>query len=236
LWQFLQKYKKMDNQKIIGDVLQTLQKATLSLQGWQAKTMIDFEEQKAVADLLRQAISDVWTVASTDVKRETENSRLVKKLDAHKEQIRKALAALNEQLNNLEAPSSPLDMPTEKPEVKKTTEKPAAEKPRSAALQEEEHVVSIVDRFATIDENAPALSTPVDSLLSAIGVSDKYLFVRELFNGDNNAFQTAVNDLDHLQNMDEAQQYLSLLFAQADKNNDALKQFTGLVSRRYMSA
>lgn len=221
----------MNNQKIIGDVLQILQKATLSLQGWQTKTMIDFEEQKTIADLLRQAISDVWTVASTDVKRETENSQLVKKLDTHKDHIRKTLAALNEQLNSLEAPSSLFDMPAEKPEVKKTP----VEKPRSAALQEE-HTLSIIDSFTTADENTPTHPLPVDNLLSAIGVSDKYLFVRELFHGDNKAFQTAVNELDHLQNMGEAQQYLSRLFAQADKNNDALKRFTGLVSRRYMSA
>jgi hypothetical protein len=211
----------MDNQKIIGDVLQTLRKATSSLQEWQTKTMIDFEEQKAVADLLRQAISDVWAIASTDVKRERENNQLVKKLDAHKEHIRKALAALNEQLNHLEDSAIPPETPPEKP--------------RSAALQEEQRTLSIIDTFSTGDENTPALPTPIDSLLKAIGVSDKYLFVRELFHGNEQAFLTAVNDLDHLQNMDEAQQLLSRLFAQADKNNDALKQFTGLVSRRYMS-
>jgi DNA-binding phage protein len=224
----------MDNLKIIGDILQTLQKATSSLQGWQTKTMIDFEEQKAVADLLRQAISDVWAVASTDVKREKENSQLIKKLDAHKEQIRKALTALTEQLNNLEVSSTLPEPPAEKPELKTTTEKPPA-KPRSAALQEERSK-TIIDTFVTGNENSPTLSTPVENLLNAIGVSDKFLFIRELFNHDEKAFQAAVNDLDHLKNMEEAQQYLALLFEQVDKNSDALQQFTGLVYRRYMSA
>ncbi|MDR3132513.1 MAG: hypothetical protein LBU42_00615 [Prevotellaceae bacterium] len=218
----------MDNLKTIEDVLQTLQKAMSLLQEWKTKTMIDFEEQKAVADLLRKAISDVWTVSSTDTTREKENSQLVKKLDAHKEHIRKALAALSEQLNTLEV-FTPSETPVEKPE-----EKPAV-KSRSATLQTENRTRSIIDKFASGDENAPALPTPVDNLLNAIGVSDKFLFVKELFNNDNKAFLTTVNDLDNMKNKEEAQEYLSMLFEKEDKNNDVLKQFTSLVHRRYMS-
>lgn len=218
----------MDNLKTIEDVLQTLQKAMSLLQEWKTKTMIDFEEQKAVADLLRKAISDVWTVSSTDITREKENSQLVKKLDAHKEHIRKALAALSEQLNTLEV-FTPSETPVEKPE-----EKPAV-KSRSATLQTENRTRSIIDKFASGDENAPALPTPVDNLLNAIGVSDKFLFVKELFNNDNKAFLTTVNDLDNMKNKEEAQEYLSMLFEKEDKNNDVLKQFTSLVHRRYMS-
>ncbi|MDR0694620.1 MAG: hypothetical protein LBF81_04900 [Prevotellaceae bacterium] len=225
----------MDNLKIIENILQTLQKTTLSLQGWQAKTMIDFGEQKAVADLLRQAISDVWTVSSTDIKREKENSHLIKKLDDHKENIRKTLATLSEQLDNLETSSMLSYMPAEKPAETKPAEKPTA-KPRSATLQTENRTRSIIDTFATGDENSPALPTPVGNLFNAIGVSDKYLFTKELFNNDGNAFQTAISDLDKMKNKEEAQQYLSKLFGQVDKNNDVFKQFTALVYRRYMNA
>ncbi|MDR2802364.1 MAG: hypothetical protein LBB31_04010 [Prevotellaceae bacterium] len=219
----------MDNLKIIENVLQILRDITLLLQGWQTKAMIDFEEQKAVADLLRQAISDVWAVSSTDVKREKENSHLIKKLDAHKEQIRKTLSALSEQLNTLEMSPVLTDAPVEQPETKKT-----AEKTRSVTMQTDKR--SIIDKFATAGENSPTLFTPVDNLHNAIGVSDKFLFIRELFNNDNESFQAAVNDLDNMKNQEEAQQYLSNLFQQADKNNDVLEQFTSLVYRRYMNA
>jgi DNA-binding phage protein len=224
----------MDNRKIIENIRQTIEKAAQLLQTWQSKPMIDFEEQKAVADLLRQAISDVWAVSSTDIKREKENSHLVKELEIHKESMRKALADLTELLNNLGIPSLLPETPEEKPVQKKTVEKPA-EKPFSA-LKEENRPASIIDTFAVYDENTPALSTPVDSLLKAIGVSDKFLFVRELFNNNAGDFQTAINALDNMKDKEDAQQYLSTLFEQADKNSDAFKQFNALVNRRYMNA
>ncbi|MDR0582059.1 MAG: hypothetical protein LBG31_03745 [Prevotellaceae bacterium] len=225
----------MDNQKIIENVLQTLQKAASLLQGWKTKTMIDFDEQKTVADILRQAISDVWTVSSTDIKREKENSYLIKKLDAHKEQIRQTLATLSEQLNDLNVPYTLPEIPAEQPGAATPAEKPAA-KSRSAALQTENRKISIIDTFATGNENSPALPTPVGNLFNAIGVSDKYLFTKELFNNEDRAFQTAISDLDKMKNKEEAQQYLSGLFGRIDKNNDTLKQFTALVYRRYMNA
>lgn len=225
----------MDNLKTIENVLQTLRKATSSLQEWQTRAMIDFDEQKTVADLLRQAISDVWTVNSTDIKREKENSQLIKKLDAHKEHIRKTLATLSEQLNDLDVSSTLPERPAEQPLPTKPAEKPAA-KPRNATLQTENRTLSILDTFATGDENTPAHPTPVGNLFNAIGVSDKYLFTKELFNNDGHAFQTAIGDLDKMKNKEEAQQYLSRLSGQVDKNNDIFKQFTALVYRRYMNA
>ncbi|MDR1406375.1 MAG: hypothetical protein LBI89_04140 [Prevotellaceae bacterium] len=229
----------MDNRKIINNILQTTQKTVQLLHEWQNKSMIDFEEQKTVADLLRQAISDVWTVASTDVKREKENSLLTEKLDTYKENIRKSLAAFSEQLNHLETQPAVSEKSAEKPNLKKAErkeEEKTMEKPGGAATQNDSRSPSIIDIFTAADENSSTLSTPISSLHKAIGVSDQFLFVKELFNSDANAYKATINDLDNMKNKEEAQEYLSRLFEQADGNSDAFKQFTALVNRRYMNA
>ncbi|MDR3350413.1 MAG: hypothetical protein LBN98_02035 [Prevotellaceae bacterium] len=223
----------MDNLKIIENILQTLRQATSLLQGWQTGSMVDFDEQKALADLLRQALSDVWTVNTTNIKREQENTLLMQKLDAHKEHIRNTLATLSEQLNSLDASSALPGAATGQPEETKPAEK-STPVPRIQPTADRK--ISIIDAFATGGENAPAHPTPVENLLNAIGLSDKFLFTRELFNNNDNAFQTAVNDLDRMKNEEEAQEYLSMLFGNTDKQSDTCKQFTSLVHRRYMNA
>ena len=49
---------------------------------------------------------------------------------------------------------------------------------------------------------------PVSNLKSAIGINDRFLFTRELFDGNNDEYNTAITKLDNLGSIQEAVTYL----------------------------
>lgn len=73
---------------------------------------------------------------------------------------------------------------------------------------------------------------PVTSLQSAIGINDKFLFTRELFDGDAKAFNEAVRKLDSMTGIHEAAGYLRENFKW--KKTDTSLKFIDLVKRRFM--
>lgn len=74
-------------------------------------------------------------------------------------------------------------------------------------------------------------NTPVASIQSAIGINDRYQYIRELFNGSAETFTKAVNDLDQLQNIQEAVSYLQQNYKW--KKTETSLKFVNLVKRRF---
>jgi len=74
-------------------------------------------------------------------------------------------------------------------------------------------------------------NTPVSSLQGAIGINDRYIYIRELFDGNADKFSSAVGDLDRLQNIEEAVSYLQQNYKW--KKNDTSLKFVNLVKRRF---
>mgnify|MGYP003293837260 CR=1 FL=1 len=54
-----------------------------------------------------------------------------------------------------------------------------------------------------------AESAPVTSLREAIGVADRFMLIRELFGGDSDAYELAINALDKQQSFDDCVIYIS---------------------------
>lgn len=73
---------------------------------------------------------------------------------------------------------------------------------------------------------------PVTSLQSAIGINDRFLFTRELFDGDAKAFSEVIRKLDSMTGIHEAAGYLREHFKWT-KTETSLK-FIDLVKRRFM--
>lgn len=73
--------------------------------------------------------------------------------------------------------------------------------------------------------------TPVSSIRAAIGINDRFLFTRELFDGNPERFTEAVTQLDSLHNIDEAVAYLRENFKW--KKNETSLKFIELVKRRF---
>ena len=83
----------------------------------------------------------------------------------------------------------------------------------------------------TIDQKFA--SSPISKLEPAIGLNDRFLFVRELFDGDSNKFSEAVNKLDNFNDLKEAVDYLSTNYKW--KKTETSLKFVELVKRRFQS-
>lgn len=73
---------------------------------------------------------------------------------------------------------------------------------------------------------------PVSSIQTAIGINDRFQYIRELFDGDNQKFLEAVKTLDSKQNIKEAVDYLRNNFKW--KKNETSLKFVNLVKRRFI--
>jgi len=74
-------------------------------------------------------------------------------------------------------------------------------------------------------------NSPVNNIKENIGINDRYLYIRELFNGNADAFSTAVTELDKLHNIQEAVDYLQQNYKW--KKNETSLKFINLVKRRF---
>lgn len=75
---------------------------------------------------------------------------------------------------------------------------------------------------------------PIVSLQSAIGINDRFLFTRELFEGNAQHYQETMAKLDAMQNLQEAASFLRAHYTW--KKSDTSLKFIELVRRRFQSA
>ncbi|HEY0030968.1 MAG TPA: hypothetical protein VGC65_09440 [Bacteroidia bacterium] len=100
----------------------------------------------------------------------------------------------------------------EKPKVEKKVEK-----------KEEKPVVSRIQKPAITD------------LTKAIGLNDKFLFANELFEGNMQEYNIAVQQLNTAETIESAMEYISSLqqLYEWDAENETVKRLLDLVDRRY---
>lgn len=74
---------------------------------------------------------------------------------------------------------------------------------------------------------------PVSSIQAAIGINDRFQYIRELFDGDSDKFLETVKTLDSMQNIKEAVDFLRRNFKW--KKNETSLKFVNLVKRRFQN-
>ena len=74
-------------------------------------------------------------------------------------------------------------------------------------------------------------NSPVSSIQGAIGINDRYQYIRELFNGSADTFTKTVSELDQLENIQEAVSYLQQNYKW--KKTETSLKFVNLVKRRF---
>ncbi len=72
---------------------------------------------------------------------------------------------------------------------------------------------------------------PVSSLKSSIGINDRFLFIRELFDGDGDLYTDTIKSLDKMNSINEAVTFLKNNFKW--KKNETSLKFIDLVKRRF---
>ena len=113
-----------------------------------------------------------------------------------------------------------MDVDTPKPITSKAPERKAAPKPTPVPIPapahvEEERTVTIADAMAASTQTlADTLITPaalgedinhskIRSLRDGIGLNDKFLMIRDLFDGDGEAYDEAISALDSMETLDD---------------------------------
>ena len=91
----------------------------------------------------------------------------------------------------------------------------------------------LYENFETNDVVMNQISTPISSLAKAIGINDRFRFIKELFGGDFDLYCETIDKLDKAGSLGAGISYIESVFSW-DKNSDAVKQFISLIRRRYM--
>lgn len=91
---------------------------------------------------------------------------------------------------------------------------------------------SVNDLLAATNNLEHILSNrPVKSIQTAIGINDRFQYIRELFEGKADDFVKAVEELDSMNNLKEAVQFLQVNYKW--KKNDTSLKFINLIKRRF---
>lgn len=101
--------------------------------------------------------------------------------------------------------------------------------PEAEALFEQKQVKELSEKLSEL---------PIPDLRKAVSLNDKLLLTRELFGGDNQAFDTAIETLNSFQHMEQAKSYLLdrcvMRYRWTEKKRaETAKNFIKLVRRRY---
>lgn len=97
------------------------------------------------------------------------------------------------------------------------------------SLGEKQQLVN--DLHIKNSEDSNIVNTPLKSIRDGIGINDRFLFIRELFDNDNKKFEEVVKTLDNCNSINEAVDYLKTNFRW--KNSETSKKFLSLIKRKF---
>jgi DNA primase len=73
---------------------------------------------------------------------------------------------------------------------------------------------------------------PLADLSDAIGINDRFLFIREIFDGNKDAYNQAINRLNSSENIKDARAVI-MSYTGGNLENEAIKQLFDLVKRKF---
>jgi hypothetical protein len=77
-------------------------------------------------------------------------------------------------------------------------------------------------------------SQPLTNLSEAIGINDKFLFIREIFKGNQESYNQAISKLDEVESLADARAVI-ISYTGENKENEAAKLLLDLVKRKFPS-
>jgi len=95
---------------------------------------------------------------------------------------------------------------------------------------------SINENLAEITGNtsdARVLGQPIENISRNIGINDRFLIIRELFDGDSDRFTSLINELDRAENYQAASEILNQQFA-GTTDHEGVEILAGLLKRRFI--
>ena len=198
--------------------------------------------------------------ALADVRSLYEEFILLNYLNAHPEPVQKSLKedsvskqALSSTLHTLQKNAPPLNanepafVPEAAPEAKPADS--PADIPKSPLVSHSDVIPNVDNELIPIENPAIALGElkeltlgdklrlqKLEDLNKAISMADKFLFMNDLFKGDNSAYKEALVMLNSMNNQSDADRYLAGLSKQFgwEENIKTEKKFRELVARKFV--
>ncbi len=91
----------------------------------------------------------------------------------------------------------------------------------------------IAEHTTKLDMSTKLQNKPIGDLTKAIGINDKFLFIKELFNGDSARYSETISHLNSFADLNDAIIYLQDNFEWSESNEYAAK-FIDLVRRKFI--
>lgn len=189
---------------------------------------IEGEELSASSsDYFGQEIDTRDETSDTDVE-ETSEEELDSEDTLDKEEEQEVVDSL--QTEATELPEEEESEPEEDEELSEETKDVEEEDP------EQENTV--MEKFEVDQKTLAELheDQKIESVFEAISINHRYMFLQELFDGDNELFTTALKDVDACKTFDEAVEMLVQNYAKDffwDMNSDEVKELLKVVYRKF---
>ena len=137
---------------------------------------------------------------------------------------------------NEPSPSTPVTDVAEQPAMPVTAQEPAPEPIKEEPAQAPEHVEAeeTTAPAEPQEATAPAVKAAEEKheqhdVTAAFSINDRFLFLRELFDGNSQQFNDAIGVIQRMSNIDQVQQFVTDVL-QLDSSNDIVKEFIRLIN------
>lgn len=139
-------------------------------------------------------------------------------------------------IENESSPGVPVTEVAEQPAMPVTAQEPAPEpvkkEPAQAPepVEAEETTAPAEPQEATAPTvNAAEKKHEQHDVTAAFSINDRFLFLRELFDGNSQQFNDAIGVIQRMSNIDQVQQFVTDVL-QLDSSNDIVKEFIRLIN------
>ena len=190
----------------------------------------ELEQQLAALDsrveqLEKQLKELTGTIATIGDKQETK----IDKLEEPEVEVELIMDdELEEELTEVEASDEELN---EEVEEEKAVEQ-VIEEPKVVAQKTKKKAVAKPEPAAGMPMQGSLFGTTVEDIRQAISLGDRFLFQRELFDGNGELMQQALDELNELYTLNEALEYINEHF-EWDKESTAAQLFENVLKRRF---
>lgn len=90
---------------------------------------------------------------------------------------------------------------------------------------------SLNDSIGENNSESKLTNSPISSLRAAIGLNDRFIFIREIFDNNSEKYNTIIEKLDKMEHIQEAVEYLKANLSM--QKNEASMKFVDLLKRRF---
>lgn len=196
---------------------------------------VDFQEETSIEERDIQPFAPTGTIVENEVSpsSEVENNMIEKQETIHVETQTELNTPhqIEETVTNKEFEFEAI--PSAQPTTEEKLEEPESEIQEVKILSKQSISESSVnDKLAaTVVHESKVKGLPVTNLMNAIGINDRFLYIRELFANESANFEKTVEHLDGLNSFLEAIDFLEKNFRWT--KNEASLKFMELLKRRF---